>query len=67
MSGHPLWPDDIERKVNAVLDDVQRKLLVMEPVVAAAPILVTSLQGLIAEARAELAALESIRERLFHP
>lgn len=57
MSGHPLWPDDLEKLTTALVRDLTQR----EPVLAA------KLETLLDLAIAELAAWKAIRERLFHP
>lgn len=57
MSGHPLWPDDIEKAASTLLADLQKR----EPIIA------VKVEALIDEVRAEVAAWKAIRERLFHP
>lgn len=67
MAGHPLWPDDVEKKVNAVLNDVQAKLTALQPAVESAPVLIAQMRSLLTDMQAEVAALKAVRERVFHP
>lgn len=52
-----LWPDKIEKPLEVILADVQKR----EPIIA------EKVERLIDELRAEIAAWKAIRERLFHP
>lgn len=67
MSGHPLWPDDIEKKANAALDEILKTMAIAKPALQEFPALMAALKLLADEVRTELAALKNIRERTFGP
>lgn len=60
MSGHPLWPDDIEKDLATILKSVKD-----EKIPAQIKNTLEKLEMLIADAKEELAAIKKTRERIF--
>lgn len=60
MSGHPLWPDDIEKGLASIIKDVKD-----EKIAAQIKTTLYKLELLIADAKEELAAIKKTRERIF--